>query len=210
VWPSALTVGVLVALVLSLPGAVRAADWVTVWDSDGMLVERRPHEGSSFYEVRATAYSPLPPVAIFETIWKQREHPQFVPYLKRLDILSDTGDERLTYEQVSVPLARDRDYTVRLRKRVDPEAQRYEIVFRNANDAGPPPDRDHVRVARIQGRWLVEPGAYGKGARISYELLTEPGGAIPAWVANRVQGEAAAKLVRAMIHRTVVLTSDTR
>ncbi len=171
-------------------------------DRDGMLVERRAHAGSGFYEVRATTSSSLSPAAIFETIWRQREHPQFVPYLKRLDLLSDTGDERLSYEQVSVPLARDRDYTVRLRKRVDKEAQRYEIVFASANEAGPPPNGSHVRVAQIHGRWLIELGPERKGAQITYEVLSEPGGVIPSWVVNRVQGDAAASLVRAMLHRT--------
>ncbi len=202
-WPSLLTVGILLAIVLSPARATPASEWQMLSDRDGMLVERRSREGSRFYEVRATAYSQLPPAAIFETIWKQREHPQFVPYLKRLDLLSDTGEERLAYEQVAVPLARDRDYTVRLQKRVDEEARRYEVVFAIANDAGPPPDKSHVRVAEIRGRWLVEPGRDGKGARVSYEVLSEPGGAIPAWVANRVQGEAAAKLVRAMLLRTL-------
>ena len=193
---------VMIGILLLAPMAHADGEWETLSDKDGMLVQRRPHPGSGFYEVRATTQSSLSPAAIFETIWRQREHPQFVPYLKRLDLLSDTGDERLSYEQVAVPLARDRDYTVRLRKRVDPEAQRYEVVFAIANDAGPPPDGSHVRVAQIQGRWLVEPGSEGKGARVSYEVLSEPGGSIPSWVANRVQGDAVASLVRAMLQRT--------
>jgi ribosome-associated toxin RatA of RatAB toxin-antitoxin module len=189
-------------LVLGSVGRAHASEWQTLSDRDGVLVERRSHTGSEFYEVRATTESPLSPAAIFETIWRQREHPQFVPYLKRLELLSDSGDERLTYEQVAVPLARDRDYTIRLRKRVDQEAQRYEIVFAIANEAGPPPDGSHVRVAQIRGRWLIEPGRDGRGARVRYEVLSDPGGIIPSWVVNRVQGEAAASLVRAMLQRT--------
>lgn len=202
-WPSRLALGLLVVGLLLPVGRAQATEWQMLSDRDGMVVERRAHAGSRFYEVRATAYSPVAPAAIFETIWRQREHPQFVPYLKRLDLLSDTGDERLAYEQVAVPLARDRDYTVRLQKRIDQEAQRYQVVFAIANEAGPPPDKGHVRVAEIRGRWLIEPGRDGKGARVSYEVLSEPGGAIPPGVANRVQGEAAAKLVRAMLQRTV-------
>ncbi len=200
---SLLTLGVLVVVVLLPLGIAHAADWQMLSDKDGMLVERRTTQsGSGFYEVRATTNSSLSPAAIFETIWRQREHPEFVPYLKRLELLSDTGDERLSYEQVAVPLAKDRDYTVRLRKRVDQEAQRYEIVFATANEAGPPPDGSHVRVAQIQGRWLIELGPENKGARVTYEVLSEPGGAIPTWVVNRVQGDAAASLVRAMLQRT--------
>ncbi|MGH7335867.1 MAG: START domain-containing protein [Candidatus Rokuibacteriota bacterium] len=199
---SLLPLGLLVVGVVLPVGSAYATEWQMLSEKNGMLVERRAHPGSGFYEVRATTNSALPPAAIFETIWRQREHPQFVPYLKQLDLLADTGDEHLSYEQVAVPLARDRDYTVRLRKRVDQEAQRYEVVFAIANEAGPPPDGSHVRVAHIRGRWLIEPGRDGTGARVIYEVLSEPGGAIPSWVANRVQGEAAASLVRAILQRT--------
>lgn len=194
--------GLAAAAALWPPRIDADALWHVLSDRDGMVVERRLHDGSAFYEVRATAHSPLPPAAIFETIWKQREHPQFVPYLKRLDLLAESADERLAYEQVAVPLARDRDYTIRLLRRVDPETQRYEITFVTANEAGPPPDKGHVRVTEIRGRWLIEPGRDGKGSRVRYEVLSQPGGAIPTWVVNRVQGEAAAKLVRAMLQRT--------
>ena len=125
-----------------------------------------------------------------------------MPHLKRLDLLSEAGDERLAYEQVAIPLARDRDYTVRLQKRVDADAQRYEIAFATANDAGPPPDKHHIRVPSIRGRWLIEPGPDGKGSTVRYEVFSDPGGALPAWLLNRVQGDAVAKLVRAMLQRT--------
>jgi hypothetical protein len=190
-----------VALVLAAGNPSWAADWHVLSNRDGLLVERRA-AGASLYELRATAESSLAPAAIFETIWKQREHPQFVPHLKRIDLLSESGDERVTYEQVEIPLARDRDYTVRLQKRVDAAAQRYEVAFATANDAGPPPDRHHVRVPSIRGRWLVEPGQEGKGATLRYEVFSDPGGALPAWVLNWVQGDAVGRLVRAILQRT--------
>src|SRR5262245_16782590 len=182
------------------PLSAVAGDWQVLSNRDGLLLERRP--AGSLYEIRATAESSLAPAAIFETIWKQREHPQFVPYLKRLDLLSEAGDERLTYEQVAIPLARDRDYTVRLQKHVDADAQRYEIAFAAANDAGPPPDRYHVRVTTIRGRWLVEPGPDGKGSTVRYEIFSDPGGALPGWILSHLQGEGVARVVRAILQRT--------
>jgi ribosome-associated toxin RatA of RatAB toxin-antitoxin module len=199
-WAAAgLGLGLLVALVLR-PG-VASAEWETLTHKDGLLIERRAKEGSAFYEIRATTRSPLSPNAIFETLWKQREHQEFVPHLKRLELLSETSDERLVYEQLAVPLARDRDYTVHLQKRVDLEAGSYAILFATANEAGPPPDASHVRVKYIRGRWLIEPGREGQDARVTYEVLSDPGGALPAWLVNRTQGEAVAKLVRAMLQR---------
>jgi ribosome-associated toxin RatA of RatAB toxin-antitoxin module len=191
---------VVLASALSPAAAASAPDWHVLSDRDGLLVERRAQ--GSLYEIRVTTESSLAPAAIFETIWQQREHPQFVPHLKRLDLISEAGDERVAYEQVAVPLARDRDYTVRLHKRVDVAAQRYEVTFATANDAGPPPDKNYIRVPAIRGRWLIEPGSDSRGARILYEVFSDPGGALPAWLLNQVQSDAVAKLVRAMLQRT--------
>jgi hypothetical protein len=190
----------LVVAVAPLASAAPATGWQVLSNRDGLLVERRADDRP--YEIRATVETSLPPAAIFETIWKQREHPQFVPHLKRLDLLSEDGDEHLAYEQVEVPLARDRDYTVRLHKRVDVEAQRYEIGFATANEAGPPPNAGHIRVPSIHGRWLIEVGPDGKGSRVRYEVFSDPGGAIPGWLLKSLQGNAVAKLVRAMLQRT--------
>ena len=85
-----LAAGVVIAAALSPSSAAAPTEWQMLSNRDGMLIERRHHDDARLYEVRATTYSPLPPAAIFETIWNQREHPQFVPYLKRLDLLSDT------------------------------------------------------------------------------------------------------------------------
>src|SRR5262245_61883656 len=194
--------GLLLAVVAhGTPTAAAAASWQVVSNKNGLLVERRASDGA-LYEVRVTTESSLAPAAIFDTIWAQREHPQFVPHLKRLELISDSGDERVAYEQVEVPLVRDRDYTVRLQKRVDADARRYEVSFVTANDAGPPPDRHHVRVPSIRGHWLIEPGPDGKGSMVRYEVLSDPGGVLPAWLLNYVQGDAVAKLVRAMLQRT--------
>ena len=36
---------------------------------------------------------------------------------------------------------------------------------------------------------------------VRYELFTEPGGSIPAWIANRAQRESSADLVAAVLKR---------
>jgi ribosome-associated toxin RatA of RatAB toxin-antitoxin module len=186
---------------LLVPDPVTAAEWEKLSDEGGLLIERRTVPGSSLSEIRATAQISLSPAVVAGTLWNHREYPKFVPHLKRLLILSDTGDERLTYEQVSMPLVSDRDYTVRVKRRADPAAQRYEISFETDNEAGPPPDRFHVRVARIKGKWTVEPAPRGQGSLVRYQVQAEGGGNIPDWLANRAQRTAAADLVRAMLTR---------
>ena len=123
--------------------------------------------------------------------------------LKRLNLLSDTGDERVVYEQLALPVVKDRDYTVRLRKSVDPAAQRYVILIVSANELGPPADGSHVRVTNIRGGWIIEPGPDGKGSLIRYQMQSNPGGTIPAWVVDRAQRDGAASVVRAMLKRAL-------
>jgi len=193
--------GAVLAGVILLLANPAAAEWEQLSQKLGVLVERRAAPGSSIPEFRATATSPLEPSAIFNALWRHREYPAFIPHLKRLDLLSDTGDERITYEQIAMPLVRDRDYTVRIRRRVDPKAQRYEITFTSANEAGPPPDSRYVRVNSIHGSWTVQPGSEGKGSIVRYAVRGEPGGAIPAWLASLAQREAIVDLIRAVLGR---------
>jgi ribosome-associated toxin RatA of RatAB toxin-antitoxin module len=194
--------GAVLAGVILLLASPAAAEWEQLFQKLDVLVERRIASGSSIPEFRATTTSPLEPSAIFRTLWGHREYPAFIPHLKRLDLLSDTGDERIAYEQIAMPLARDRDYTVRIRRRVDRKAQRYEMTFTSANEAGPPTDSRHVRVTSIKGSWTVEPGTEGKGSVVRYDVRGEPGGAIPAWVARLAQREAIVDLIRAVLERT--------
>jgi ribosome-associated toxin RatA of RatAB toxin-antitoxin module len=197
-----------VALLLAAGGLLSAtaafgSDWEKISEKDGTLVERRTVPGLRISAVRVTARSPLAPAAVFETIWKQQEHLEFVPFLTRTNILSDTGDERVTYEQLALPFVRDRDYTVRLRKRVDPEAYRYDIQIESANDAGPPPGGGYVRVTKIRGSWSVEPSPDGKGSVVRYEMQNDPGGSIPSWIVDRTQRHSAVDLVHAMLKRAL-------
>jgi len=193
----------LVTAVVFTATAVFAAEWDKLSDRDGVLVERRVIPGSRVGEIRVTAHSPLPPASIFETIWRHQEYQEFVPFLKRLTLLSDTGDERITYEQLALPFVRDRDYTVRFRRRMDPIANRYEIVIEGANDAGPPPDGSHIRVTDIHGGWRTEPGIGGKGSTVRYEMKSDPGGLLPAWLVDRTMRHAAVDLMRAMLKRAL-------
>jgi ribosome-associated toxin RatA of RatAB toxin-antitoxin module len=156
--------------------------------------------GSAIRAVRGRGRSPLPPAAILATIWNQREYPRFVPYLKRLDVLAETPDELLVYEQVAMPLvAADRDYTIRLRRTTSPDG-RIEVAFASAAADGPPEDDSHVRVRTISGSWVIEPDP-GGGSRATYTVQSDPGGSIPAWLVNRLQVTVIARFVGAVLTR---------
>jgi ribosome-associated toxin RatA of RatAB toxin-antitoxin module len=197
-----LAAGTTACVAVAFAAALAGGDggWRRAGERDGIVVEQRPVAGSPFLEVRASGRSPLPPPAVLETVWNHREYVQFVPYLKRLDVLREGPDWLLVYEQVSMPLASDRDYTIRLQRTAAPDTGRLEVTFRSAPGEGPPESAPHVRVAGIEGSWVIEPEP-GGGTRAAYAVHNDPGGAIPAWLVNRLQVTVTAEFVRAMLAR---------
>jgi hypothetical protein len=189
-------------LVLLSLATVAAADggWERLSDRDGMVVERRALENTPLQEVRVTTRSTLPPASIMATLWKHEDYVQFVPYLKRLDVLRDEGDVKLIYQQARIPLAKDRDSTVRVRRTFAPDTGVWELVSTAVPEEGPAPTSEYVRVQHSEARWRLEPSADG-GTALTYTLRTDAGGLLPAWVVNVAQREITAKLVRAVLDR---------
>ena len=106
--------GVLLSILLGCCLAGASPTWEVVTETEGMQVERRLLPGTARYEVRVSTYAPFPPQVIFKTLWRHHEYTAFVPYLKHLAILTHAPDEKMIYEQITMPVVRDRDYTVRV------------------------------------------------------------------------------------------------
>ena len=123
-----------------------------------------------------------------------------MPYLKKLVILKQSPDEKVTYEQIKMPLVTDRDYTVRVTADHDPTTGRIQVSFVSAPEDGPPENPTYVRVKDIQGSWTLVPTRDG-GSAVTYVVASNPGGALPSWMANAAQSNAVRDLVKAMLDR---------
>jgi len=175
-------------------------DWQQVTVKDNVTVERRVVAGSKLYETRALTSSPLAPDQIFAVLWDRRAYTEFVPYIKYQDVLKETEDEVLVYDQVKVPLVTDRDYVVWVKREIDQQSKVHKIMFRSADPEGPPQAKGHVRARNIRGSWLLEPRPAG-GTAITYTLYSEPGGWIPNWIVNLIQKKEVPKFLRLMLRR---------
>ena len=124
--------------------------WEKVTEKDGVTVERRAVEGFDVYEVRATTHSQYSPKQVFDVIWNHKEYPQFVPYLKKANIMADDGTRKLIYEVLAMPVVSDRDYTVAINKVVDEASQLYQVNF-VSSDKGPSPQGGLVGGTTLSG-----------------------------------------------------------
>ena len=193
----------MIVLLLLVPIALAGAGegrWERVAERDGIVIERRTDDPSPVRELRAKTHSPLPPAAIMATLWRHEDYVQFVPYLRRLDVLRDDGDVKLVYEQIHVPFLKDRDATVRFTRTVAATSGVYEMTSRAVPEEGPPERDGFVRVRTSQARWSLAPADDG-GTAVTYTLRTDMGGLVPAWIVNAAQKDAVARLIRAMLDR---------
>lgn len=82
------------------------------------------------------------------------------------------------------PLA-DREAVVQLLVRQDAATKAVTVHVVNKPDLLPPND-EYVRIPQMQGRFAFSPTGNGKEVEVTYELIMDPGGYIPAWIANIV------------------------
>jgi hypothetical protein len=180
------------ALVLFAVTAVSIADvdasggWSTYATRDGVTVERRKPEGSRFYEHRAVV--DLPRVDVTRAageIWKALRGGD-MDSLKHREILHESADELVIYDQIRTPVVSDRDYTITVRRRS--VGARVWFECETANERGPTPAAGYVRITMIRAGWYVEPDGRG-GTRLGYFAYSEPGGSVPAWLVRGAQAD---------------------
>jgi ribosome-associated toxin RatA of RatAB toxin-antitoxin module len=176
--------------------------WEVVSQDARMTVERRPARvgDQELMELRVSTTTKATPEQMAETLWAHHEYEQFVPRLKKLQLLSNDGTTKIIYQQVKVPIVKDRDYTIQVVRRWDAATRVYESTFALRNELGPPENPDHVRLKALKGQWTISPAEAG-GSDVVYQLLTDPGVALPAWIRDLGARSAAPDLVQAMVAR---------
>lgn len=77
---------------------------------------------------------------------------------------------------------KDRDYTLRYKIEQDPKD--YTLTIHFTAEVGLMPESDDcVRITVLDGFWEMKPLAAG-GVNVIYQVSTDPGGGVPAWLAN--------------------------
>jgi hypothetical protein len=189
----------LIAVALAAAQTPAGDGWKRVDEEHGIVVDAREVPSSSLREVRASIHSALPPATIAAVVWRYEDHDRFVPRLAHAEVVREVGpDERIVYEQLALPLLKDRDVVLRARRETAADGT-IDIRTTAIDGEGPPPTSRFVRVQTSAGHWHLAPAA--GGTDLVYDIRTDVGGAVPAWIVNRAQREAVPDLVKAMLDR---------
>jgi hypothetical protein len=170
---------------LAAPRAQAEEAWKTYSEKSGARFERRDVAGSSYPELRATKEVPLSPAQVLEAVWASVSDLTSTKDHKK-KLLRSGPDEVVVYQQISVAIVTDRDYTVRIWRTPPASDGTVEVRYQIANELGPAPDPKYTRLQAIRGAWTIAPLPSG-GTRLRYLAYSEAGGSVPAAFARGAQ-----------------------
>jgi len=179
------------ALLLGRPAlaldAAAPPGWTESARGENLAVFYREEPKTHAQEILAYTEFDAPPEAVFRVVTDFEAWPKFMPFSKESKILQRAGDDSvLLYQLVSPPMVSDRDYVLEVALTFGSPANGF--VYKSQWSCVPDglPERKGVIRMRINdGSWTYAPIDGGKRTRVTYSLLSSPGGAIPDWMVNR-------------------------
>lgn len=178
-------------------------DWTETHRSSELVIFTKDVEEDR--SIVAVSEVEAPPEVVFNVLVDFERYPEFMPYVKESRVLSREGDSKVvTYARIAPPFVKERDYPLKVR--MTRGAPLIDDVFRidwTASPEAQPEVEGVVRVKLNEGSWLAEPLDGGKRTRLTYRLLTNPGGLIPDFVVNLSNTIAIPELFQAVKKRSV-------
>jgi len=158
-----------------------AQEWELVRDEEGIRVWLKPVAGSSYKAFRSETLMNTD-MATLRALQEDVEAScAWIHSCREQRLLSYEGDTALTYTRFDTPWpVQARDSVMQVTTRVDGDSLLRELL---AQPQQFPSDKAYQRISAAQGYWRMTPEGEGR-IRVVYELHAEPGGQVPAWLAN--------------------------
>ncbi len=151
-----------------------------------IVVKNRSIEGTSIKEVWAEGDLAAPALHVQDVLMDIERLTSFMPFMKDAHVIGEPNDDGSlnVYTLIDLPIVGKRDYIQRLSfpQRLERDGQ-----FRAEWSPQPeftPKIKGVVRITNNRGFWLVTPLDDGKASHVRYQFTVDPGGAIPAFIAN--------------------------
>ncbi|MBE2251349.1 MAG: hypothetical protein IAE78_17545 [Myxococcus sp.] len=147
--------------------------FVTKGVERGVEISWRAVPGSGFCELRFVAEADAGVEALCARAFGDGRDSADEPYLVSRTLVSDSADERVTWDRIAPPMVSQRDYVVRrVRNR---GAGVCRVDFEAFDDPGRPPPSDVVRLKALKGSFVFERQPSGV-VRVEHRVHMDPGG----------------------------------
>jgi hypothetical protein len=190
------------ACLVALPALALAEEpkWREHRNAEGMKVELKDVTGSAFEEIRVTTVTTEPLGRLCEVIFGKGAAEKGEGNFKKREVLRETATERWTYEQIALPVVSDRDYVVHVKIEKPADTGTCEVSFRTEDDPTRKTPEGMVRIKSVRGYWWVTP-LEGDKVRVVYQVFSDPGGAVPPFLAWGSQRTAAIDFMKTILRR---------
>lgn len=180
---------VLLATVVLFARTVEAEerDWRLVTDRDGVLVYMSHNDDSSIKTFRGEAVIPM---SDFRAIGNQVEDYEFVASWMHMissisELSRESGVERKIWVTTRLPWpVSNRDAALDLHITQEADTGTVLVAY-EANDSLLEPQAGYVRMPALKGMLRFTPMEPGE-VHLTFEVVLDPGGYIPAWIANLI------------------------
>ena len=173
-------------------------EWKQLDTVDGITIFSREVPRERVVELKLTVTSTASVERLCDAAFGDGKLDPAEPGISVRKVLSQSGTERVTYEQIDPPLVSQRDYAVRATKQTLPDG-RCVMAFAAANELAPAKAEGVVRIEKLRGSWEFERTA--TGTRATYVIFTDPGGSIPAVFIEGSRRKTALAWVRLVLRR---------
>jgi hypothetical protein len=178
---------VIITLSLLFPILAMAGetDWILKKSRKGIQIFTRDVPGSSFKEFKAIIEVEANMASVLKLMEDISAYPQWFPKLKESRLLKKVNStEMILYHWMKLPFpADDRDSIFKVTASRDPRTKAVTLRL-SSLDNYLPEQKGVVRVRQISGMWTFLPGKDNGTITVTYQMHSEPGGKLPAWMAN--------------------------
>lgn len=163
-------------------------DGITIYSND-----EAPGDNTAY---RADATLDHPPSEVFPLVISH-ERAKSWSFMKDYRVITSEGNRAVVYQKVDRSSLDPRDFTIssfHFKPKVENQGT-YGFVWKQANEAGPEPNDDAVRVDVVGGSLILTPTAGGTKTKVSYRFVMDPGTWVPGFIVNSALEDSAVEVV---------------
>ena len=169
-------------------GAADMAGWRLVSDKNGIQVYMKHDDDARIKTFRGVTRFKLDNLQPMSGVLNDTPNmPRWMHFISKAKEIRRSDYLNREYQFLTTlpwPLA-DREAVVKLQVRQDPVTKGVTVHVINAPNLLPP-NKDYIRFPQMTGQFAFQPTGVPKEVEVTYELVLDPGGYIPAWIANIV------------------------
>lgn len=191
-----MTYRIIILLLLFISTVSHAESWQLEVDKEGIRVYLSTPQGSSFKAYRAETTIKAQPQAIASLLADMPLSCRLMFGCKQARLIKQEGYDYWAYSQIKAtwPVS-DRDLSLHSRAELDKDGTI--TVTMSALPQNVPAVKDHIRITKLDGFWKFIP-VDAQTTKVIYQVAAEPGGGVPAWLANQFVVDGPFKTLKAI------------